>query len=214
MSPSGWMRARMGFTLIEMLVTIAIIGVLAAILLPALVAARESSRRTACISNLRQIGMGLQAYLTHWKDYFPVVHGGTYAAPEPPAKEWWEYLGAWKLKREHLLCTSDPHSDNTDIESYIFNGMFAFGKNLARMRNPGEKIIVSERADEGGALIHQGYPSWKDQSIWSPLICKERHDPVSNYLFVDGHAESMFWKDTVGDRAANEDKHYIPEFMR
>ncbi|MCA9237246.1 MAG: DUF1559 domain-containing protein [Planctomycetales bacterium] len=54
--------ARGGFTLVELLVVIAIIGALIGLLTPALNAARESSRRTACASNLRQIGIAMQAH--------------------------------------------------------------------------------------------------------------------------------------------------------
>jgi len=80
-------RTQNGFTLIELLVVIAIISILAAILFPVFARARENARRTSCLSNLKQIGLGVMMYVQDYDEKYPHINFAN--ASVPPEDGWW-----------------------------------------------------------------------------------------------------------------------------
>ena len=75
-------RERHGFTLIELLVVIAIIAILAAILFPVFAKARAKARQTACMSNLKQLGLGFEMYAQDFDEFLPIWGYGDSSEPE------------------------------------------------------------------------------------------------------------------------------------
>jgi len=100
------MRSCRGFTLIDLLVVIAIIAILAALLLPVLSRAKERARRTADVSNLHQWGVACTMYAGDFKDYLPVgIRAG--AAGNPAADDFiWFNGNTWNALRSYGVTTN------------------------------------------------------------------------------------------------------------
>lgn len=107
------MVRRRAFTLIELLVVIAIIAILAAILFPVFAQARESARLTSCLSNMKQLGLGLRMYNTDYDEAYPNIYQG-WGNVSGAYQEGWMWKNAifpYTKNKGIMKCPSNPLSD-------------------------------------------------------------------------------------------------------
>lgn len=128
-----------GFTLIELLVVIAIIGLLAAILFPVFARARDSARRSNCMSNLKQIGLGFTQYTSDYDERFPLAVGG-WPANRPAsdgqiifngAQLWQQAIYPYTKNHQIYFCPISPSRQDATIASEPLDS----GNTLQRMAN-------------------------------------------------------------------------------
>jgi prepilin-type N-terminal cleavage/methylation domain-containing protein len=201
------LRPSRGFTLVELLVVLAILAMLASLLLPALARAREHARRIQCISNLKQVSLGFKIY-THDHEgnypwHTPVSDGGTYgpfaAAP------WRNFLAAAnELTTPRLLvCPSDSGTRKvaTTWESFataeyanralsFFTGLDAF-EQLPMVMLAGDRNITGGQADNCGSVSGPPGVNAVEYKIGNPNIrwLGAGHGRSGNVALTDGSVQ-------------------------
>src|SRR5690242_8543722 len=101
-------RRRTGFTLIELLVVIAIIAILAAILFPVFAQAREKARTAACISNGKQMGLGLMMYAQDYDERLPRVYTANFGPVNNGPRDWKNDIEPYVKNQGVFRCPSRP----------------------------------------------------------------------------------------------------------
>jgi prepilin-type N-terminal cleavage/methylation domain-containing protein/prepilin-type processing-associated H-X9-DG protein len=211
-------RNRLGFTLIELLVVIAIIGVLIALLLPAVQAAREAARRNTCVNNLKQLGLALANY------------ADTHGVYPPDGERLWE-PGHLPEKRWSMQAYLLPFVDQSSVYNNLnfdrgsqwwFEGWAMPDPNFtARITKISVYLCPSESLPGGserwqsptGARIlhgrghsyspncgqHPSYRDWKINGIaFSPQDADpQNHQPVSVNTVIDGLSQTAAFTEWV-----------------
>lgn len=116
------MPLRLAFTLVELLVVVAVIGILAGLLLPTLGRASASAQATGCLSNLRQVGIALRVYLDENRNVLPVMQNRPRGAGVPAGTAVEEVLARPLGNAQVLRCPADRARWFEDTgSSYFWN---------------------------------------------------------------------------------------------
>ena len=182
------------FTLVELLVVIAVIAILASLLLPALATAKKRARATQCINNLKQVGAGTQMY-AHDNE------GILQLDPLVPGTESWAsilFTNVGLSQREMFLCPSykpflwenwlNVYGIRRDAPVECARGPNGIFFRVDCVNNPTEYLLVGDTTSQaqGGFTARQYYRF----SLNSPLrMVHARHFRRANGLFLDGHVE-------------------------
>jgi len=204
---------RRGFTLIELLVVIAIIAILAAILFPVFARAREKARQTSCLSNLKQMGLGILMYVQDYDEMFP-ISSGWHNEVTAPRGYWIHAIMPYCKNQQMFECPSDPSPT-----SATWNGVTipaSYGYNLC-LSGDGYASYDAERGTVGPPRIWDALKIGRVTSVtsmwmvcdcyitypyslthlrytvgnnpWRTVPYGPEHNGGLNFVFVDGHAK-------------------------
>jgi len=199
---------RAAFTLIELLIVIAIIAVLAGLLLPVLSRAKESARSAQCLSQMRQIGLAVRLHADENDDEFPRSQHSAFSYGQPTwgraiAEQLAESAQTWtNLLSSVYHCPSDRRTTpwsygqnvyfELDPQNDDYAGSPQSWRRTASIPHPAGTILQAETPGSVDHVMPHFWMTPQDATDVDP----QRHKSRSNYNFVDGHAEALAFRHT------------------
>lgn len=183
---------RRGFSLVELLVVVAIVGVLSGLVLATLGAIRERARKAQCATNLRSIGAAFNQFAADYQGYYPAVTYNTAhldGRVNPNKSHWWlelkPYVGV-DIKtiggldgNPFAICPEGLTGMNGKMNYYFQTPRVTIGR-------PAKTILAG---DSRSHVLSPwtGDPTGEQFEASDP----QRHGGQANYLFADGHVEGL-----------------------
>lgn len=202
-------RIRKGFTLVEILIVLAIVALLSALLLSVFSNVRGTSRKMVCTSNLHQIGLAFQMYVQDAQGHFP-----PFTVSQNENCGWAEQIYPYTKSTEVFRCPSFPYgefrtgcpaAEKTNDDSFPFStwrgsydrNNFAGpgGTRILYLRNPSATILLCDGTGGGEFFGVEDNTAPINPRDFTKL--GNRHNYGSNVYFADGHTKWIKYEDLL-----------------
>lgn len=236
------MRSKRNFTLIELLIVVAIIAILAGMLLPALNNARRMAKKADCMNNLKQWGVGFVLYTDSYKEFFPFRYGysETYPSGASDVLNWWKVIGRDMLRlgmvpnapnyitksgRGKLCCPEVIFGSKYKRTGAVLSTQYAYQYNVTFGQPTNNYMspyrIAKFKQPSSAAVVADG---WEDIDYFDRWIAsydaanyntwhfQNRHGSAANILRGDFHVDSVDAKKIHWTHAADRTILYPEQF--
>jgi prepilin-type N-terminal cleavage/methylation domain-containing protein/prepilin-type processing-associated H-X9-DG protein len=260
------MRKR-GFTLIELLVVVAVMAIIAALLFPTFAQARDKARQAACLSNMKQLAMGVMMYTQDYEETLPkgslgfdptgahfpwpltvapyVKNTAIFRCPsdrKPMSVKAWLSSGIHSRYPDFplsIICNYNvlpPYDlDSVRLAEYVdasriialcdmrdmdacpgWTGQWGVLPFRATIRQGlyGRQLLTGEQVRTALDQCEQRKPQTGEGSKFAPRVATGRHTGGANYIFLDGHAKWMCFRQTLNPEGGTEGSMWVQVLMR